>query len=129
MTDAEWKRTLQTCIAILGSGDWDPYLSDSWAAFTTFSALDHGVMYFNCGFPKAEDLLDKGTRDGGVWRQPFHYDDLAHLLVPRKFYWERIQDGFENGYKSQDIDALSAELKKREIAHAVNQWVLEIKLY
>jgi hypothetical protein len=129
MTNEEWKVTLQTCIKVLGAGDWDPCLSNSWAAFTTFSSLDHGVTYFNCGFPRADDCLDTGTRDGGVWRQAFRYDDLAHLIVPRQFYWERISDGFENGYKTQNIDRLSAELKRLQINHVVNKWVLEIKLY
>jgi hypothetical protein len=129
MNNAEWRRTLENCVAVLGPGDWDPYRSVSWAAFTTFSALEHGVTYFNCGFPNAEDLLDTGTRDGGVWGQPFRYEDLAHLIVPRKFYWERILDGFENGYKSQNVDALSVELKKHKIDHTVSKWALEIKLY
>jgi hypothetical protein len=67
--------------------------------------------------------------DGGVWRQVVRYDDLAHLIVPRKFYWERVSDGFENGYKTQNIDGLSSELKRLQINHVVNKWVLEIKLY
>lgn len=129
MTNEEWKLTLLTCSDFLGWGDSDPYLSNSWAAVTTFSSLEHGVTYFNCGFPRVEDYLDTGTRDGGVWRQVFRYDDLAHLIVPRKFYWERTLHGFESGFKSQDIDGLSAQLRQLKISHFVNKWVLEIKLY
>jgi hypothetical protein len=129
MRNEEWKMTLQGCSRILGYGDWDPYLSDSWCAFTTYTSLSHGAYYFNCGFPKEDECLEYCTKDGGVWRQSFEYDDLAHLIVPKTFYWERTINGFESGYKIQEILKLSKHLKAINIYHEVSDLVLEIKLF
>jgi hypothetical protein len=129
MNDQSWKLCLQTCRRVLGVGDWDAYLSESWCAFTTHSSLTHGAYYFNCGFPAESECLDTRTADGGVWRQSFLYDDLAHLVVPKTFYWERTNEGFQSGYKEQDIHLLSSELKKLGIQHRLTDLLLEIKLY
>lgn len=129
MNDQSWRLCLQTCRRILGFGDWDAYLSESWCAFTTHSSLTHGTYYFNCGFPAESECLDTHTADGGVWRQSFRYDDLAHLVVPKTFYWERTNEGFQSGYKEQDIRLLSGELKKLGIQHRLTDLLLEIKLY
>ncbi|MBC5768344.1 hypothetical protein [Ramlibacter albus] len=92
--------------------------------------MEHGVRYFNCGFPGEAELLESGTIDGGTWRQAIEYADLAHLVVPRKFYWERVVDGdFQSGYKEQDIDLLSARLTEQNIVHSITDLVLEIKLF
>jgi hypothetical protein len=130
MDDKEWKICLQTCSTTLGRGDWDAFLSPSWCAFTTFASLDHGVRYFNCGFPSEAELLETGTVDGGTWRQAFEYADLAHLIVPRRFYWERtFEDNFESGYKEQDINLLSSKLIQLNIGHSITKLILEIKLF
>jgi hypothetical protein len=129
MTDETWKLTLQLCRRILGRGDWDPYLSDSWCAFTTFSAIKHGITYFNCGFPAENECLDTCTKDGGVWRQSFEYCDLAHLIIPRTFYWERTLNGFQSGYKEQDLLVLAGELEQVHTQFTLSELVLEIKLY
>jgi hypothetical protein len=129
MDNNDWKLCLQICRRTLGIGDWDPFLSESWCAFTTYSSLVHGVTYFNCGFPNEDECLDICTVDGGVWRQSFSYNDLAHLIVPKTFYWERTINGFESGYKQQDIKKLSANLKTCGITHRLTDIVLEIKLY
>jgi hypothetical protein len=129
MNDNNWRLCLQACRRILGLGDWDPYLSESWSAFTTFSSLMHGAHYFNCGFPAVDECLETCTIDGGVWRQSFEYSDLAHLIIPQTFYWERTISGFQNGYKEQDIKSLSTELRKLGIEHRLTDLVLEIKLY
>ncbi len=130
MSDKDWKNFLLTCIRVLGAGNWEPYLSSSWCAFTTFSSLEHNVLYFNCGFPNAHECLDSTIADGGVWRQSLAYADLAHIIIPRKFYWESIIDGnFECGYKTQDINLLSHELAIDGIGHRITKQCLEIKLY
>lgn len=129
MTNEEWRATLQICRRILGLGDWDPYLSESWCAFTTFSSLEHGAYYFNCGFPSMEECLETRVIDGGVWRQSFAYDDLAHLIIPKTFYWERTINGFESGYKNQKIEDVSLELTKIGVKHRVSDIVLEIKIF
>ena len=63
--------------------------------------------------------------------QPFMYSDLAHFIIPARFYWERIEGPgeFQNGYKSQDIRALSRELEVLGVPHRVTERVLEVKLY
>lgn len=118
MDDIKWKLFLQTCRRILGRGAWDPFLSDSWCAFTTFNSIRLGIHYWNCGFPDEGDCLDSYTVDGGLWRESFEYKDLAHLIVPANFYWETfIDDVFENGTKFQDLDLLSNELNRLNIQH------------
>ena len=129
MTNEKWRLTLQICRRILGLGDWDPYLSESWCAFTTFTSLEHGAYYFNCGFPREEECLETCVQDGGVWRQSFDYDDLAHLIVPKTFYWERVANGFESGSKSQNIGEVSLELVKIDVEHRISNLVLEIKIF
>jgi hypothetical protein len=129
MNDHDWKVFLQTSRLILGAGSCDPYSSESWCAFTTFSSLIHGVHYFNCGLPALDDCLDTCTRDGGVWAQSIEYIDLAHLIIPETFYWEISTAGFQNGYKKQDIKSLSTELRALGIEHRLTDLVLEIKLY
>lgn len=130
MNDNSWKNCLQVCRRVCGKGDWDPFLSESWCAFTTFSSLQHGVHYWNCGFPEETDFLEHCTLDGGLWRQSFEYSDLAHLVVPSSFYWERFHNGtFQSGYKAQDLGRLSDELNDLGILHKRSELILEIKLY
>ncbi|MFZ6801489.1 hypothetical protein [Undibacterium sp. Di24W] len=120
---------MQTSRQILGVGSCHPYSSESWCAFTTYSSLNHGVHYFNLGLPDLGDCLDACTRDGGVWAQSIKYSDLAHLIIPKTFYWERTALGFEYGYKEQNIQQLSDELMRLGIKHRITDLVLEIKLY
>jgi hypothetical protein len=87
------------------------------------------VHYFGCGFPDESECLEDGTKDGGVWRQSFKYSDLAHLVVPKTFYWERTVNGFQCGYKEQDIQRLSAELHTLQIPHRLTELLIEIKEY
>lgn len=129
MNDELWMLTLQTCRRLLGPGDWDPFLSESWCAFTTYSSLTHGIHYFSCGLPPEEDCLPLCTKDGGLWRQSFKYEDLAHFVIPRTFYWERTVNGFQSGYKEQDIGNLSRQLLALQIPHSLTTLVLDIKLY
>jgi hypothetical protein len=125
-----WKLCLRTCRRVLGAGDWNPFLSQSWCAFTTFSSIKHGVHYWECGFPEESECLDTNTEDGGLWRQSFMYDDLAHLIVPASFYWENVEAGeFHSGLKRQDLELLSSELGKLNIQHRKTELVLEIKLF
>lgn len=130
MKHIEWKEFLQTCRKILGKGSWEALYSDSWCAFTTFSSLRHGIHYWCCGFPDPNELLDTSTVDGGLWRQSFMYDDLAHVVVPATFYWEGFVDGsFNFGEKNQDLISLSNELNKFGIKHRKTELILEVKLY
>lgn len=131
MNDADWKSFLETARRILGKGASQSWASDSWCAFTTFSSLEHHLTYWAKGLPDEVELLDKQTLDGGLWSQSFQYQDLAHFIIPARFYWEKYDSdsGFESGYKTQDLKSLSEELKMKNIAHRLTDKVLEIKLY
>jgi hypothetical protein len=131
MDDETWRTLLQTARRVLGRGVSQSWASDSWCAWTTFSSLEHWLTYWNCGLPDAGELLATGTADGGTWTQSFAYSDLAHLIIPARFYWETssTEAGFQSGYKPQDIAKLSDELSRLEISHRLSERVLEIKLY
>jgi hypothetical protein len=104
--------------------------SESWCAFTTFGSLETYSNYWCKGFPDQNDLLDDCVADGGVWDQQFQYGDLAHLIVPRKFRWEKVENGkFFEGYKYQDIELLSSNLSKANLPHRKTQIVLEVKFF
>jgi hypothetical protein len=131
MDDETWRKLLETARRGLGSGRSQSWASDSWCAWTTFSSLEHWLTYWACGLPEADELLATGTADGGTWTQSFTYSDLAHLIIPARFYWETSTPdaGFQSGYKSQAIEKLSQELSRLEIPHRLSERVLEIKLY
>ena len=130
MNDILWRQFLIRCRQILGEGASDPFLSSSWCAYTTFSSLEHGVYYFNSGFPAEEDCGVSGTADGSIWRQSIAYADLAHIVIPAVFYWEKVGNGsFTSGYKKQDLGRLSAGLIQDGIQHRITEKLLEIKLY
>lgn len=130
MDNELWKAFFLTSRTVLGKGAWNPQYSESWCAWTTFSAIYNGVHYWYCGIPDYSDILDTYIADGGLWRQPFSYNELAHIIIPATFYWE-TEGGpdFENGTKSQDIKALSDKLSIEGIEHRTTGLVLEIKLY
>ncbi len=131
MTNTEWKAFLLTARRILGEGQAMSWASDSWCAFTTFSSLGHDLTYWSIGLPNENELLEDRTIDGGLWRQSFYYSDLAHVIIPAKFYWEKFdsENGFNSGYKKQDIKNLSTELKKQNINHRLTDRLLELKIY
>ena len=130
MDDYKWKMFMQNSRRIFGQGAWNAHLSQSWCAFTKFSSLENSVHYWCCGFPNEDECLDDRTVDGGLWRQSFEYRDLAHVVIPRSFYWETSnKDEFQSGRKNQDIDVLSLTLNKLEISHRKTNLILEIKLY
>ena len=131
MDDETWRALLTTARRALGRGYSQSWASESWCAWTTFSSLEHTLTYWASGLPDEDELLATGTADGGTWTQPFSYSDLAHLVIPARFYWETntLGTGFRNGYKSQEIAKLSKEFSRLEIPHRLSERVLEIKLY
>lgn len=131
MTDSNWKIFLTIARNILGKGENVAWASESWCAFTTFSMLSHDLTYWAIGLPEIHDLLDSRTKDGCLWGQSFDYSDLAHMILPAHFYWEKSdkEKGFLYGYKQQKIQALSAELNANGIEHRITDLVLEVKLY
>lgn len=131
MTDQEWRTFFRICAQVLGPGEWRAVESRSWCAWTTFGRITCDVGYWTAGLPSESNLSDTHVTDcGSPWGQPFSYQSIAHLVIPREFYWETVAPGhFENGRKQQDIQKLSRELTAAGIAHRLTELVLEIKLY
>ena len=130
MNNEDWKNFFLSCSEVLGKGASNAANSNSWCSWTTFRRLSEDSGYWCAGLPNPEDAFECNIGDGGIWVQPFAYADIAHVVIPRKFYWEKISEqGFESGTKYQDIDALSAKLSERGINHRKTNLVLEIKLY
>jgi hypothetical protein len=130
MQNDQWKAFFVACRDVLGQGDSRSQFSKSWCVWTTFSALKHGGHYWTCGIPDYTDISDVYIKDGGLWRQSFLYEDIAHIIVPKTFYWETDGDPkFQNGTKAQEISDLSERLNKEGISHRLTDLVLEIKLY
>jgi len=129
MTDAEWRCFFEICASILGVGSHDIFTSQSWCAWTTFSKLKDDLFYWRHGLPRLDDIADSYIKDGGVWGQPFLYQDIAHIIVPRSFGNEYAGSRWKYGIKVQDIDQLSDALTAANIIHRKTDLVLEIKLY
>lgn len=130
MTNQQWQTFFRICAEVLGAGAHRAAQSESWCAWTTFASLTDSVHYWTAGLPAEADLSAIGTTDSGTWGQPFLYQDLAHVIIPREFYWQIVQPGhFENGTRQQDIRALSLELTSAGIEHRLTELILEIKLY
>ena len=130
MQDHKWRLFFITARRLLGKGASLSWASESWCAWTTYSSLESWLTYWHCGLPDENELLESRTTDGGTWTQSFEYADIAHFIVPAKFYWERtIESRFECGTRSQDIEGLSQELTRIGIPHRKTELVLEIKLY
>jgi hypothetical protein len=102
----------------------------TWCAWTTFERLAEDSGYWTAALPLERELLDTGTADGGSWGQPFRYDQIAHLILPRRYCWEQISyEGFTSGVHTQDVESLSKHLAATGIPHRLTELVLEIKLY
>lgn len=130
MTENEWKIFFITAIEILGAGDYILSKTPSWCSWITFTRLHEDSGYWTAGLPRREDILDTSIADGGIWKQPFSFSEVAHIILPREFYWESEPgDDWECGTRMQAIDKLSSKLKKIGIVHRVTDLVLEIKLY
>src|SRR5262245_41995229 len=130
MTDEQWRTFFRICSRVLGPGHNRAAFSQSWCGWTTFDLLREGVTYWEAGIPNEHELDPSATTDGGTWGQPFHYQDLAHIVLPRTFAWETgMGADYKCGMKEQDIDSLSRELEKAGITHRKTDLVLEIKLY
>ena len=125
-----WRIFFEVSIDTLGEGSTLAALSPSWCSWTTFDRLKEDAGYWTSGLPNRADLRETYLADGGTWGQPFHYSSLAHIVIPRTFFWERVAPGsYENGEKSQAIGALSSALESAGVTHRLTELVLEIKLY
>lgn len=102
----------------------------SWCSWTTYRRLQEDAGYWTAPLPVRSEVGDVGILDGGTWGQPFLYEDIAHIVIPRSFYWERIlPEGFRSSSEVQPIDALARKLAAHSIQHRLTGFLLEIKLY
>ncbi len=84
MRNDQWKAFFLACRDVLGKGANNSQLSESWCAWTTFAALKFGgIRYWTCGIPNRTEIHDTHIEDGGLWGQPFLYDDIAHVVARR----------------------------------------------
>ncbi|MCW9018590.1 MAG: hypothetical protein OQJ89_16575, partial [Kangiellaceae bacterium] len=74
----DWQLFFKIANEVLDEGSRNLEESKSYCAWTTFSALESTCNYWYAGIPALKDLDEKGHKDGGVWRQPFDFSDLAH---------------------------------------------------
>jgi len=130
MDHSHWKLFFGTCAELFGVGAAAAAQSKNWCSWTTFRRLNEDCLYWASGFPAPGEFTDTHVVDGGVWGQPFSYKDIAHLIVPKKFYWESQSNrGFESGFKEQDIILLSKFLTDRNVPHKLTEITLEIRAY
>ena len=130
MTDDRWREFFQICTQVLGRGNRLAEDSETWCAWTTFGSLSTDIIYWTAGLPNAEDLDVGFIKDNGVWGQPFLFKDLAHVIIPKEFLWEKMAIGsYESGIKQQAIEKLSSALAAAGIPHRCTDIVLEVKLY
>lgn len=129
MTDEQWVKFFTASAEILGKGEMSARWSETWCAWTTFSRLNSDCGYWTRGLPNLKDIDVNYIKDGGVWGQPFMFKEIAHIIVPREFFWEKPDPGYLCGYKTQDIKKLSERLIELEIPHNLSQYCLDIKLF
>jgi hypothetical protein len=133
LIDEQWRKFFFTCSQVLkASGSDHPQQPKNWCTWTTFSMLNDDLIYWRRELPAIEDIGDTYIKDGGVWGQPFSYDDLAHIVIPRIFRWDTSPFRHRHWKQfslTQNIDELSNALNKQNIPHQITNLVLEIKLY
>jgi hypothetical protein len=102
----------------------------SWCTWTTFGRLQHSAGYWSAPLPLEEEILENATLDGGMWSQPFRYSEIAHIIIPRQFSYEKLNENEITWIDcSQDIDGLSKELNKIDIDYSIGEICLEVKLF
>ena len=125
-----WKGFFESCCEVMGESSHVAIRSDNWCSWTTYDRLTLDAGYWSSGLPGADEIGDVGIGDGGIWKQPFSYSQIAHLIVPRKFYWEMFEAGkFRDGVKEQPLETLARSLVEKDIPHRLTDLVLEIKCY
>jgi hypothetical protein len=124
VSPVQWQRFFEICADTLGKGHSQIGRSQSWCSWTTFDRLaTSDAGYWTHGLPQRKDIHETHIGDGGAWGQPFGYEDLAHILIPRAFVRD---DGTE---LTQDLELLASRLSAEGIPFRKTELVLEIKLY
>lgn len=130
MDNVTWFAFFKAAAELLGPGCWNARQSESWCAWTTFGRLKEDAGYWTAGLPASSEVFETYIGDSGVWGQPFHFSQIAHLIIPSEFSWESEPGpNWQQGTKIQNIEALSQRLHVLEIPHRKTELVLEIKCY
>lgn len=130
MDDRSWRTFFLSALKVLGAGERSLVETRSWCSWTTFSRLASDAGYWCAGLPRFENIGETHIADNGIWGQPFAYADLAHIVIPREFYWETPPGpDWTCGSREQDLEELSVLLNAKGLAHRQTDIVLEIKLY
>lgn len=125
-----WKLILSIASKHLSNNPCEVVGKRTWCAWTTFERLGEDAGYWTAPLPDEAELLEGYIADGGNWGQPFPYEQIAHLIVPRRYYWDRFGEGvYVSGHHIQDIDGVSELLTKNGIPHRLTIYALEVKLY
>jgi hypothetical protein len=102
----------------------------SWCSWTTFDRLEIDAGYWTAELPLMEELGETYVKDGGTWGQPFSYDAIAHIIIPRRFIEEPFgQDVFRQWSHEQDIQGLAARLDSAGVRYHISEYALELKLF
>jgi len=130
MKSHDWEKIFRLSSKTLGVGNPCAKESNTWCSWTTFSRLKEDAGYWTSGLPNNDDIGESFIKDNGVWIQPFLYEDIAHLIIPKEFFWEVIsKTGYENGVKYQNLEKLSIELHRLRLEHNLSKYCLEFKLF
>lgn len=130
MNEHQWFNFFRICAENLGVGHPSQNLSENWCSWITFDRLNEDCRYWASGLPSSAEIQPAFIGDGGIWGQPFSYNSIAHIILPKKFYCESSLNGVsKGGFKCQDVELVSRCLAEKEIPHSVTNLVLEIKLY
>lgn len=125
-----WRNFLRICSDHIYKEGVDEPFFWSWCSWTTYSRLKRDSGYWTAPLPLAEELLENSILDGGMWAQPFFYDELAHVIIPKIYTFSKLIDGLPCLMeKNQDIAGISEILKTENIPHNISEYALDMKLY
>lgn len=102
----------------------------SYCAWTSHDRLGYDTLYWTLPLPVEKDLQENGLRDGGMWREPILYNDLAHVIIPAEYTEDyQVDEKWIFWSHTQDIAGLSKLLDDASIPHKLHDKFLELKLY
>lgn len=128
MPTKNWKLIFTLCHQTLVANNSNN-AKDSYCAWTTFDRLESAVHYWDGRLPAMADIQDNHIAEG-FWSQPFLYESLAHLIIPKKVFWEKVtKTDYSQGEFLQDVETLAQEFDKHKISYLLSNYWLEIKLF
>ena len=65
-----------------------------------------------------------------MWTQPFFYEQIAHIIIPRVFTFDKLVDNIRETWEAeQDVDRISTLLSAQGIQHNISQYAVDLKLF